>query len=103
MAFQGVDVGTEKLIIDHIAFAAQFSDPSDPNALIDDMLALLYPMPISVLKKTFLKSILLSGQFSDHYWTDAWNAHINNPTDPMAFQTVWFRLGKFAQIRYEFG
>jgi len=92
MAFIGIDVGTEKLIINHIAFAAQFSDPSDPNALIDDILALLYPMPISVLKKTFLKSILLSGQFSDHYWTDAWNAHINNPTDPMAFQTVWFRL-----------
>jgi len=92
MAFVGVDVGTEKLIINHIAFAAQFSNPADPNVLIDEMLALLFPMPISILKKTFLKSILLSGQFSDHYWTDAWNAYINNPTDPMAFQTVWFRL-----------
>jgi len=92
LAFAGVDVGTEKLIINHIAFAAQFSNPADPNVLIDETLVLLYPMPISFLKKTFLKSILLSGQFSDHYWTDAWNAYINNPNDPMAFQTVWFRL-----------
>ncbi|MFN0216124.1 MAG: DUF1800 family protein [Saprospiraceae bacterium] len=92
MAFVGVDVGADKLIIDHVAFAAQFSNPGDPNALIDDTLAILLPMPLSFLKKIFLKSILLSGQLSDHYWTDAWNAYVNNPTDPMAYQTVWFRL-----------
>lgn len=92
MAFAGLDVGPEKLIINHIAFAAQFSNPGDPNALIDDITSLLLPMPLSLLKKTFLKSILLSGQLSDHYWTDAWNAFLNNPTDPMAVQTVWFRL-----------
>jgi uncharacterized protein (DUF1800 family) len=92
LAFVGVDVGPEKLIINHIAFAAQFSNPGDPNALIDDTLALLYPMPVSPLKKLVLKNILLSGQASDYYWTDAWNNYVNNPTDPMAFQTVWFRL-----------
>ena len=92
LAFAGVPVGSETLIINHIAFAAQFSNPSDPNALIDDVLALLLPMPVSPLKKIFLKSILLSGQASDYYWTDAWNNLVNNPTDPMAFQTVWFKL-----------
>lgn len=92
LAFVGVDVGPEKLIINHIAFAAQFSNPGDPNILIDEALALLYPMPVSPLKKIVLKNILLSGQASDYYWTDAWNNYINNPTDPMAFQTVWFRL-----------
>lgn len=92
MAFLGVDVGTEKLIIDHVAFAAQFSDPSDPNKLIEDEIALLYSMPISDEKKLAMKSILLSGQQSDHYWTDAWFAYVNNPNDPMAYQTVWFRL-----------
>ena len=92
LAFAGVPVGPETLIINHIAFAAQFSNPSDPNVLIDDVLALLLPMPVSPLKKIFLKSILLSGQASDYYWTDAWNNLVNNPTDPMAFQTVWFKL-----------
>ncbi len=92
MSFVGVDVGPQKLIIDHIAFAAQFDNPGDPNALIDDVLLILHPMPISPIKKIFLKSILLSGQQSDFYWTDAWNAYVNNPTNPMAYQTVWFRL-----------
>ncbi len=92
MAFGGVDVGPEKLFINHIAFAAQFPNPGDPNALIDNTLAILHPMPISTLKKFYLKSILLSGQLSDHYWTDAWNAYVNNPSDPMAAQAVWFRL-----------
>ena len=92
MAFAGVDVGPEKLIIDHVAFAAQFSNPGDPNALIEDVLSLLLPMPLSDLKKAFLKSILLSGQLSDYYWTNAWDAYANNPNDPMAYQTVWIRL-----------
>ncbi|MCC7465155.1 MAG: DUF1800 domain-containing protein [Saprospiraceae bacterium] len=88
----GVPVGTETLVIDPIGFSAQFSDPSDPNLLLDDTLSILFPMPVSALKKIALKSILLSGQASDHYWTDAWNALVNNPTDPMAYQTVWIRL-----------
>jgi hypothetical protein len=92
MAYIGVDVGPEKLIIDHIGFVAQFSNPGDPNILLDDLLTVLLPMPLSPVKKLFLKSILLSGQASDYYWTDAWNALVNNPTDPMAYQTVWFRL-----------
>jgi uncharacterized protein (DUF1800 family) len=96
MAFYGVEVGApfypEKLIIDHIAFASQFSNPGDPNVLINETLELLLPMPVSALKKAVLKGILLSGQLSDHYWTDAWNAYQNNPADPVAYQTVWFKL-----------
>lgn len=88
----GVDPNVDKLIIDHIAFAAQFSNPADPNVLIEETLEVLLPMPISALKKIVLKSFLLSGQLSDHYWTDAWNAFVNNPTDPVAYQTVWFKL-----------
>lgn len=92
LSFVGIDVGAEKLIIDHLAFAAQFSNPADPNALLDDILTVMLPVPLSFLKKTFLKSILLSGQLSDHYWTDAWDAYIANPNDQMAHDTVWFRL-----------
>ena len=92
LAFAGVPVGSETLIINHIAFAAQFSNPSDPNALIEDMLAILLPMPISATKKAFLKNILLSGLVGDFYWTIAWDALVNNPNDPMIFQAVWYRL-----------
>jgi uncharacterized protein (DUF1800 family) len=92
LSLWGASTENDTLIIDHVAFAAQFEHPEDPNALVDDVLALLFSQPISPLKKIFLKSILLSGQQSDYYWTDAWEAYLANPTDEMAYQTVWFRL-----------
>jgi uncharacterized protein (DUF1800 family) len=92
LAFYSFDAGKYKLKIDHIAFARQLKKPEDPNALIDELLRLLLPMPISAQKKTFLKNILLSGQNNDYYWTQAWEAHIADPNNAMAREQVWFRL-----------
>jgi uncharacterized protein (DUF1800 family) len=93
MAFYYYETDNDRMGIDHVAFAAQFDHPEDPNLLLDDMLALLLPMPISALKKFLLKSgILLSGQANDFYWTDAWNDYVNNPSNPMAYETVRSRL-----------
>ncbi|MEZ4891963.1 MAG: DUF1800 domain-containing protein [Saprospiraceae bacterium] len=82
----------DTLSIDLLAFAAQFDHPEDPVALIDDMMKLLLPQPISAAKKFLLKTILLSGLPSDSYWTAAWNEYINNPGDPMAKEVVRTRL-----------
>lgn len=82
----------DRLQIDHIAFASQFSEPSDPTVLVDEMTKFLLPQPISDTKKTLLKSILLSGLPSDSYWTIAWFDYQNNPNDPMSFQVVNIRL-----------
>jgi hypothetical protein len=92
LSLWGASTENDTLIIDHVAFAAQFEHPEDPNVLLDDVLGLLFSQPISPLKKIFLKSILLSGQQNDYYWTDAWEAYLANPNDEMAYQTVWFRL-----------
>ncbi len=78
--------------LDHVAFAAQFDNPGDPNLLIEDTLRVLLPMEISAAKKHLLKSILLSGQANDVYWTVAWLAYVANPSNQMAYETVWFRL-----------
>lgn len=79
--------------IDPIAFAQQLPNPGDPNALMDDSLAILYRVPVSATSKTTIKTtILLSGQTSDYYWTNAWNAYLANPSDMMAYQTVYVRL-----------
>ena len=80
------------LSIDQVAFASQFSTPEDPNKLIDETVNLLLPQPISDLKKTVLKNILLSGLPNDSYWTVAWLDYINNPNDPMATEVVTIRL-----------
>lgn len=84
--------GGYQLKIDHVAFVAQFDHPEDPVQLVDDLVRLLLPMDLSAFKKYLLKSILLSGQASDYYWTNAWNAYLANPNDTMAYETVRTRL-----------
>lgn len=60
---------------DHIAFVSTLSQPQDPNVVIDEICELLLGVPLSDEHKQQLKTdTLLSGQDSDHYWADAWNA-----------------------------
>ncbi len=88
----GYTRNSKKIIIDAITFVNNLSNPSDPNILIDDTLLILYTIDASQKLKDFLKSILLSGQSSDHYWTDAWKLYKLNVNDAMAKSTVASRL-----------
>lgn len=84
-----------ELKINTIAFAASLSNPGDPKALVDDSLEILYRIALSDTAREQLKrDILLTGQTSDYYWTNAWNAYIANPGDMMAYQTVYSRLNE---------
>lgn len=56
-----------------------FANASDPDLLVDYCCSLLLGLDVSAAQKTAFKSILLSGQSSNHYWTDAWNAYKANP------------------------
>ena len=88
----GYSIGGIKLVIDPIAFAKQFTTPSDPNLLIKDSLEFLYANDITTNQFNFLKSILLSNQSSDHYWTEAWNNYISNPSNATFKEQVLTRL-----------
>lgn len=85
----------KKIVIDPIAFVNDLSKPEDPNILISDVLDLSYGNPVSQQLKDFLKSILLSGQSTDFYWTDAWQNHKNNPGNVIAKSIVTTRLQTF--------
>lgn len=85
----------KKIVIDPIAFINNLSKPEDPNILIMDVLDLLYGNPVSQQLKDFLKSILLSGQSTDFYWTDAWQNYKNAPGNTMAKSIVTTRLQAF--------
>lgn len=81
------------LIVDPVAFAKSMSNPGDPNLLITDSLAILYRVPLSDASRNTVKTnILLSGQTTDYYWTNAWNAYLASPSDAAAYQTVYTRL-----------
>lgn len=80
-------------VADIVRFTAGLKNPSDPDLLIDQALQLLYRIPVSATAKQELKkSILLTGQSQDHYWTEAWDDYIKNPTDEIKKHIVATRL-----------
>lgn len=88
----------KKIIINAVAFTQTLPNPSDPNALIDDALAILYRMQLSTAtKQTIKQQILLSNQTQDFYWTNAWNAYLADPTNQSNFNIVNNRLKSFYQ------
>jgi uncharacterized protein (DUF1800 family) len=82
----------KKIVIDPIAYVLNFSKPEDPNILIADVLEHLYTIQASVNLKNQLKSILLSNQAEDKYWTIAWGDYKLNPADNAKKSIVTVRL-----------
>jgi uncharacterized protein (DUF1800 family) len=83
----------KKVIVNTIQFAKNVCpNPSDPNVLIESVFSFLVSTEIDAsLKANLKKQILLSGQTSDYYWTDAWNAYTSSPTT-INYNTVHTRL-----------
>lgn len=93
MIADGVTSDMQTIVIDPIAFADQLANPGDPNLLINQSLEILLRYPLSESAKEFIKrSILLSGQTQDYYWTNAWDTYKANPSDPGNRTTVLTRL-----------
>lgn len=82
----------KKLSIDVLAFVSKLKNPGNPNLLIQESIELLFAMELYPEVLLFLKSILLSGQSSDSYWTDAWASYQSNPNQQMARNLVLNRL-----------
>lgn len=81
MIADGITYNNQTIVIDPLVFANQLASPGDPNLLITQSLEVLLRYPLSESAKEFIKrSILLSGQYQDHYWTDAWDAYKANPS-----------------------
>lgn len=93
MVYIGYKRSGETMIIDTIAFAEQFgNDAADPNKLIDHSLTIMYGIDVIQTRKDFIKSILLSGQAQDYYWTDIWNDYKSDPNDANKKKMVEDRL-----------
>lgn len=82
MLLNGFTYGGKNIRIDPTIFAKTLPNPSDPNALVSDSIAYLLRLPLTQASKDQLKKdIILGGQTNDFYWTNAWNAWMNNPND----------------------
>lgn len=81
MITSGYTTSGQKIVIDAVAFAKKLNSPADPNKLIDETLQIIFRVPLSAATRQSIKQqILLSNQAEDHYWTDAWNIYIQNPS-----------------------
>ena len=78
----GYTKNTSKVIIDSIKFVKEIcADPSDPNLLVNTLFSYLLSTDVlDTTKQNLKKQILLSGQASDYYWTEAWNSYQTSPT-----------------------
>lgn len=86
------------LKVDPFLFTKSLSNPADPNSLIDDVVKYLLAIPLTGESKTQIKKdILLGGQISDHYWSDAWTKYVNNPGDMANTETVKSKLSSLYQ------
>lgn len=83
----------KKIVIDPTIFAKSLPNPGDPNALIADSITYLFRLPLTQASKDQLKrDIVLGGQTSDFYWTNAWTAWIANPNDTVNANIVKTKL-----------
>jgi len=81
MANNGYTRNGQRVVFNLVAYVQQFSNPGNPNDLIDDALKFIFRNQLSYeSKKTIKTQILLSNQQWDYYWTNAWTAYIASPT-----------------------
>jgi uncharacterized protein (DUF1800 family) len=93
MVGNGYTFNSKKAVIDAVGFAKTLTSPHDPNLLISETIEILYRVTLSQATRDQLKKdILLSGQTSDHYWTDAWTAYMAAPTNMALYNVVNDRL-----------
>ncbi len=89
----GFPIGGTLIKTNSIRFNKQFDHPEDPNAVVANFCKYLLPQDLTPNQVKYLKqSVLLTGQVTDSYWTNAWNNYTSNPGDPMAESIVHTRL-----------
>jgi uncharacterized protein (DUF1800 family) len=95
---RGLSFQNTYLKMDLVAFVTLFSDPSNPNTLVQEACELCVAFPVSVAKQQEMKAILLGNQTGDFYWSGAWNSYTLDPTNEQNRQIVFIRL--FSMFQY---
>ncbi len=93
--WSGISTQATLTQLDIIETVKKIPNAANPNALVDFMVAWQYPMGVEESLRAQLKAVLLSGQLSDYYWTNAWNQHLQFPYNAMYKETVHNRLKSF--------
>jgi len=88
----GYDIYGFKMKIEVLKLTQKFTNPGDPNQLVQEAVDFLLREDLLTETKTFLKGFLLTGQTNDDYWTTAWNNYIADPNNTTKRDIVVSRL-----------
>jgi hypothetical protein len=95
MGSTGYTLTGQTIVIDVVAYTDSLTNPSSPIDLINEVLALHYAIDPTAGLQAYLLDILLSGQVSYSYWTNAWMDFKNNPGNITYYNIVKTRLQSF--------
>ena len=91
MARGNIEIANYIFGIDALQYINGFDNPSDPNALISDLIKFHLPQPLTEGQVTYLKEILIPG-LPDFEWTVEYNTHLANPDDEELKRSVQNKL-----------
>ena len=97
MVSTGINGSGNNIVADVVTYTATLTNPGDPDLLIQEVLSRHYCEDVSQAVKDYLKSILLSGQTTNSYWTDAWNDYVATPGNTGYYTIVFTRLRSMYQ------
>ncbi len=93
LMYWGMWISSELTIsADLVRFLEHLENPEDPNKMLAESAELLLGIGLEKNVLDSIKSILLSGQETDAYWTTAWLELMQNPEDESYRMVVESRL-----------
>ncbi|MCW3126960.1 MAG: hypothetical protein JWO03_2618 [Bacteroidetes bacterium] len=96
LTYVGAPVNTFTVKIDVLDYCSNLPNPSDPVAVVNDTIDLLYMIDVSQTSKDGIRIYgLLGGQTTNGYWTTAWTDYVNDPTNVTKKNIVETRLQGF--------
>lgn len=91
----GLNVRGFPLKFDVLKMADAFTGVAYIDDFIGEVTEFYHTIDLSISQIEQLKSILLSGQSEDYYWTNAWNDYKNDPRNNAKQTVVLLRLTQF--------
>jgi hypothetical protein len=76
---------------DFLQFIETLDDPSDANALVEEVCQLLYPREMTMEQQNYFKDILIPG-LPDFEWTVEYNTYLSDPSNLAIKQSVEGKL-----------
>ncbi len=86
-----VALGVDRLKVDVLSFIQTIDNPLDPNAVIDEFTAILFPQPITQDQKDYLKEVLIPG-LPDFEWTVEYSEYLADPSNSDLAESVENKL-----------